>query len=110
MNNIQNAAKAKIEKLEANKAKWLGIFEKSETTRAESVANLTLALQKKEKMAAQIAAKKAKVLATIDAKILAAQNEAEGVVTTGAEAAAEAQVLAELEAEEGVKEFYSEQA
>ena len=107
MNNITKAAQEKIEKLQANRLKWEGIFEKSETTRAASVANLELALAKKKKMADQIAAKKAKTLASIDAKILAAQNEADGIVTSTEEQAAEAQVLAELEAEEMTKEFYS---
>ena len=105
MTNITKAVEQKIEKLEASRLKWNAIFDKSETTRAASVANLELALAKKKKMAEQIAAKKAKVMATIDAKIEAAKNEKEG--TTTEDAAAEAQVLAELEAENMAKEFYS---
>ena len=103
--NISAAVQAKVEKLEASKRKWETIFEKSENTRAASVANLELALAKKRKMAEQIAAKKAKVLGAIDAKIAATKLESDD--KPNADAAAEAQVLAQLEAEDMTKEFYA---
>jgi len=93
-----------VEKIEAQKEKWAAIYEKSTSTRRQAIANLELSLQKKLKMQEQIDAKNAKMLASFAKRIETAQSE---VGQTSEEAAQEREILAEIEAENAVKEFYA---
>ena len=73
-NEIQKAEK-KIADLKEQHAKWEGIFQKSETKRANTVKKLQSMIDRCNKKAGEIAAKKAKVLEDYAAGIVVAESE-----------------------------------
>ena len=75
MGNQIQAALEKVAKLEERKAKMAAIFEKSETKRQGTLDKLHMLIERTEKKAGEIAAKKDKVLLNLDLEIEKAKEE-----------------------------------
>ena len=95
MGNLIKAALEKVGNLELRYEKMAGIFEKSKTKRAATIAKLEAILEKCKAKQLEIEAKEAKVMEDLAAKIAIAKTEHETLKAEIVKVAQEAKVEAE---------------